>query len=172
MTTQTPIQQYVIRPIEAKDNQAVFNLVIEILTGYGAVGEGYACNDPELKEMYHYYQSVWGAYSVVEDRETGQILGAGGYEQLKGTEKEDAICELQKLYFLPALRGKGLGKQLLAQLIEEASEDGFKQMYLETIPPMESAQALYRKFGFVNLPEHRGNTGHQQNCSIYMIRDL
>jgi putative acetyltransferase len=98
-------------------------------------------------------------------------LGGIGYSRLKGTTPEEAICELQKLYFLPELRGKGLAKQMLALCIERAAELGFRQMYLESIPAMEAAINLYVKFGFRRLSGPMGNTGHTA-CPVHMLREL
>ncbi|MBX2861068.1 MAG: GNAT family N-acetyltransferase [Vampirovibrio sp.] len=166
------VGSYIIRPIQAKDNAEVHNLIIATLTEFGAIGEGYACNDPELNDMTAYYANLWGEYFVIEDQPTGNVVGAGGYGQLKGTEVDEAICELSKVYFYPEVRGKGLAKALMPFLLDRATAAGFTRMYLETIPPMQAAQELYRKFGFENLDHPLGNTGHQERCKIRMVKEL
>lgn len=162
---------YTIRPIEPQDNQAVMEITLKILTDFGCVGPGYASSDPELRCMYETYREAEGEYFVVIENATGRVLGGAGYSRLKGTTPEESVCELQKLYFLPELRGKGLGKQLLTLCIERAAEAGFRQMYLESIPVMETAIALYTRLGFKQLDKPMGNTGHTA-CSIYMVREL
>ncbi len=58
------------------------------------------------------------------------MVGGGGIAPLAGSESD--ICELQKMYFLPAIRGKGLAKKLALMAMEQAREMGFKRCYLET----------------------------------------
>ncbi len=48
----------------------------------------------------------------------------------------------------PAYRGKGVGTEMLAKLIELVKEKGGTAMTLEVRPSNAPALALYRKFGF------------------------
>lgn len=50
----------------------------------------------------------------------------------------------------PELRGQGLGKQFIQQLIDEARARGDKQMWLEVIVGNDSGLALYKRMGFVH----------------------
>ncbi len=50
----------------------------------------------------------------------------------------------------PAWQGRGIGKALLQHLIREAALLGAKKMTLEVRVSNLKAQALYRKFGFVD----------------------
>jgi len=157
-----------IRSIEAKDNPALKRLVMDTLSEFGCIGPGYASGDPELDFMYEYYQQPDSAFYVVEDVESSEVLGCGGFSRLKGTTPEEAVCEFQKFYFSPKLRGKGMGKKLIAFALAEAKNAGYKEAYLETIPKMTVAIALYEKMGFELLPTHRGATGHHERCPIRM----
>lgn len=49
----------------------------------------------------------------------------------------------------PELRGQGLGKQFMRQLIDEARARGDRNMWLEVIVGNDSGQALYERMGFV-----------------------
>jgi putative acetyltransferase len=161
-----------IRPVEARDNVALQHLVPAVLREFVDCSQpGYASSDPELMDMHGNYQAVDSRYWVVSDDETGHILGGAGFSRLKGTTEEDAICELQKLYFLPELRGRGIARHLVERSIEEATRLGYRHMYLETIPPMTTAIAMYEKFGFKKLPVRMGATGHSA-CSVFMLRPL
>lgn len=161
----------VIRPVEARDNEQLEKLVVATLTEFGCVGPGFASADPELKMMYETYQEPGSTYWVIEDSDTHRILGGGGFSRLKGTSEKEAVCELQKLYFYPEVRGMGFGRQLVEMSIAKATEMGYQEMYLETVHQMESAQGLYAKFGFKNLPCHKGATGHNK-CTVFMSRHL
>lgn len=166
----------VIRPIEPRDNAEVKHLVISTLTEFGCVGPGFASSDPELEDLYTAYQPPTGqpsdrAYWVIYDTAAERVLGGGGFSRLKATTPEQGICELQKVYFSPELRGKGFGGKLLRRCIEEAGLAGYREMYLETMPQMASAVGLYEKLGFQHLPTYKGDTGHR-SCTIFMSRPL
>ena len=174
---------YCIRPIQPEDNAAVAALVQSVLEEHNCIGPGFASSDPELQDMYSAYQrnlqTLSSAYTgskagywVIEETETGRVLGGAGYSRLKGTTPEESICELQKVYFYPELRGKGMGRALVTYVIRQAAADGYREMYLETVPQMASAQGLYRKLGFTSLQTNKGNTGHQKRCTVYMSREL
>lgn len=156
-----------IRLIEPKDNVALSKLIPSVLTEFGAVGEGYACADPEVLDMFSAYQEGNTAYWVVEIG--GKIVGGGGIGRLQ--EKEKNYCELQKMYFLPELRGKGVGKKLIVKALEFARTRGYSHCYLETLPNMKPAQALYKKFGFDYINNRMGNTGHSK-CPVFMLLKL
>jgi ribosomal protein S18 acetylase RimI-like enzyme len=65
---------------------------------------------------------------------------------------DEGACEMKRLYVLPAFRGDSLGRQLIEQIINEARSRQYARMRLDTNPPsMQSAVALYRRFGFVQL---------------------
>jgi len=53
------------------------------------------------------------------------------------------------MYFLPEIRGLGLGKQVLDRAIEHARRLGFSAIVLETISVLKRAIYLYTRFGFV-----------------------
>jgi len=166
----------VIRPVAPQDNAGLEALVVDTLTEFGCVGPGFAASDPELKDLYTAYQTPPGqprdrGYWVIVDEADGLLLGGGGFSRLKGTALQDAVCELQKVYFRPELRGLGFGRKMLERCIEEAALAGYRTMYLETMPQMQSAVGLYEKFGFRFLPTYMGDTGHR-SCTVFMSRPL
>ena len=99
------------------------------------------------------------------------VLGGGGVAALAGSNPADAICELRKMYLLPATRGQGVGHKLIGLIMDQARSLGFKGMYLETLPSMTQAHALYAKNGFKRLDKPMGNTGHF-SCQDRFYRDL
>lgn len=163
---------YLIRPIQPQDNRTVKYLVQSVLAEFGCTGPGFASSDPELEDMYTAYQSADSGYWVVVDSETQAVMGGCGFSRLKGTTRDEAICELQKFYFFPPLRGQGIGKTLLQSVMQAAQAAGYSRMYLETLPQMIKAQGMYAQVGFQTLPHHLGNTGHQERCTLYMARHL
>jgi putative acetyltransferase len=58
--------------------------------------------------------------------------------------------ELRKMYFVPAARGKGMGRALLEDLVTEArARNRWKRIVLETASRLETAIALYQRYGFI-----------------------
>ena len=168
--------QIVIRAIALCDNAQVEALILNTLTEFDCVGPGFASSDPEVKDMFTVYQTPPGqpcdrGYWVIIDKTSGLLLGGGGFSRLKCTTPEESICELQKVYFRPELRGKGFGRKMIELCIEEASLAGYRTMYLETMPQMQSALGLYEKLGFRFLPTYLGDTGHR-GCTVFMSRPL
>ncbi len=74
------------------------------------------------------------------------------------------------MYLSSDLRGQGFGQRLIDLCIKGAIENKFVDMYLETVPAMKAAQALYLKNGF-EYTNRMGDTGHS-NCSVTMVRKL
>src|SRR5215203_6202760 len=60
--------------------------------------------------------------------------------------------ELKRMYMSPTVRGKGLGRKLVAALESEARALGAKRLILETGIRQAAAIALYRKCGFESIP--------------------
>ena len=161
------MKNIIIREIQQKDNQAIAQIVRDVLMELGAPKIGTAYADPNLDFLFETYQNAKSIYFVVENNNI--IIGGAGIAQLEN--ESESICELQKMYFLPEARGLGLGTQLIEKCLERAAVFGFEKCYLETMPYMESAQKLYQKAGFDYLSEPLGSTGHT-SCPVWMIKDL
>ena len=156
-----------IRPSRPGDDPAIANIIRTVMTEFGAVGEGYSIEDPEVDAMFGAYDHPRAAFWVVEL--DGEVLGCGGIAPLKGGGPE--TCELQKMYFLNALRGLGAGSALLRQCLAKARELAFRQCYLETLDSMGAARRLYRRYGFGDIDAPLGATGHC-GCDRWMVLDL
>ena len=156
-----------IRSISQSDIKAVANIIRQVMTEFQAVGCGYSINDSEVDDMYTAYSPLGSEFFVIELN--GEVLGCGGYAPLNGGDED--TCELRKMYFLPSLRGTGMGVPLLKLCLERAKLNGYSRCYLETIDGMQQARRLYEKHGFVYLDEPMGSTGHS-SCNTRMIRDI
>ena len=56
---------------------------------------------------------------------------------------------MKRLYVRPAYRSFGVGQYLVRAIIDAARQNGASALRLDTLASMTSAQALYRKLGFV-----------------------
>lgn len=100
--------------------------------------------------------------------QNGSVVG-GGIAPLSCSEPD--TCELQKMYFLPVIRGQGLAKKLALMALDHAREQGFKRCYLETTAFLREAIALYERLGFEHISEPLGCTGHI-DCEVRMLKIL
>lgn len=65
---------------------------------------------------------------------------------------EPGDAEMKRLYVVPALRGRGLARTMLAELERTALEAGRTRMVLETGIKQPEAIALYRSTGYADMP--------------------
>ncbi|OAN19084.1 acetyltransferase [Photobacterium jeanii] len=156
---------YTLRSLTALDNTAIATIIRKVSAEYGLTADkGYGVADPTLDDMSQVYAAADSAYWVIEKDQ--RILGGGGVAPLAGEEK---VCELQKMYFLPQLRGKGLARALAVKALKFAREQGYRACYLETTAELGEAIALYESLGFVRINQALGNTGHDA-CEVRMLK--
>jgi putative acetyltransferase len=156
---------FLIRPIEPRDDADVARIIRAVMPEFGATGCGFAINDPEVDWMHRAYAAPRSAYFVVE--RDGVVQGGGGVAPLEGGDAD--TCELRKMYFLPALRGLGAGAALMARCLDAARGFGFRHCYLETLSGMDAAMKLYERSGFRRIDAARGNTGHGGCNTFYLL---
>lgn len=161
------INNIVIREIEPQDNKQLEDVIRACFYEFKIPLEGTAYSDKETPTMYESYQNDNDIYFVIVAN--GEILGGGGVKPLKGFESH--ICEIQKMYFSPKIRGKGYGKTLFKTCLLSAKSLGYKQCYLESAPQLKAAIHIYQSYGFKHLDAPLGNTGHY-SCGVWMLKDL
>jgi ribosomal protein S18 acetylase RimI-like enzyme len=70
---------------------------------------------------------------------------------------DSATCEMKRLYVRPAGQGRGLGRALVDRLLAEARAIGYARVVLDTLPQMATAQRMYERLGFHDIPPYRPN---------------
>ena len=158
---------FTIRQICKKDNLSLSEVIRKVLIEIGVPKKGTAFSDLEVDFMFEAYNKKRSIYYVVEN--DGKIYGGAGISHLN--EADYNICELQKMYFLPSIRGKGLGNQMIEKCLDFALDNKFKYCYIETLPYMKAAQKLYLKKGFSYIQGPIGNTGHT-SCNVWLLKKL
>jgi putative acetyltransferase len=159
--------QFQIRPITSADDASVAQVIRTVMPEFGATGDGFAINDPEVDWMSRAYAEPRCSYFVIE--RDGVVMGGAGVAPL--TNGDEDVCELRKMYFLPALRGLGAGAAMMQHCLAAARGHGFRRCYLETLRGMDAAMRLYERTGFRRLPGPMGATGHG-GCNAFYLLDL
>ena len=65
------------------------------------------------------------------------------------------------MFTMPAARGRGVARRLLAAIEESARADGFRRVILETGDRQPEAIALYESLGYVRIPDFGYYKGHE-----------
>lgn len=76
--------------------------------------------------------------------------------------------EMKRLYVRPAYRSLGVGRRLVEAVIQAARQAGYSELRLDTLPSMASAQALYHRLGFVEIPPY--NNAHLPGTRFYALK--
>jgi putative acetyltransferase len=156
-----------IRNIEPSDNKAIAAVIRAALTEFGANKPGTVYYDPTTDQLFELFQAPGSVYYIATL--DGIIVGGCGIFPTDGLPK--GTCELVKLYLTNSARGTGLGKKLLLQSMQWAKENGYAQVYLESMPELSKAVAIYENVGFEKLNHAMGNSGHS-GCDIWMLKKL
>jgi putative acetyltransferase len=156
-----------IRPIQPSDNAALAKIIRDTLSEFGAAHPGTVYYDATTDALFELFQKPKAVYYVAESE--GQLIGGGGIYPTQGLPAD--TCELVKMYLMPQARGKGIGRLLIEKCIASAKENGFRNIYLETMPELKQALTVYEKFGFEYLDHALGNSGHF-GCELWMIKKL
>lgn len=161
------LENICIRAIQPEDNAPLAVVVRNTLTEFGANHPGTVYYDPTTDALFELFQQPRAAYFVAKYKE--QILGGAGIYPTDGLPED--TCELVKMYLVPGARGIGLGRTLIQRCLETARHSGFKRIYLETMPELETALRVYEKLGFSYLDAPMGNSGHF-GCQRWMILQI
>lgn len=166
MTAIRPALQ--VRPIALADNPSIAQVIRDVSAEFGLTADkGYTVSDPALDRLFELYSAEHSAYWVVEYQ--GQVVGGGGIAPLACSAPD--ICELQKMYFLPDVRGFGVARELALRAMEHARLRGFRRCYLETTGTLTRAIKLYESLGFKRIDSVMGCTGHV-DCEFRMLKTL
>lgn len=147
------------RTASNRDADNVRELVFGVLEEFGLRPDRTG-TDSDLDDIERNYLQRGGVFELLELN--GRIVGSVGLYPI-----DDSVVELRKMYFLPEIRGRGLGRSTLERMIEKARELGYRTMYLETAMVLKQAVALYRSFGFEPTDEK-----HSERCDQAFFLNL
>jgi GNAT superfamily N-acetyltransferase len=134
-----------VRDFERGDQDAVRALVLQGMAERW--GEAFRPDaNPDVDDIYDSYVAR-GAEVLVAER-AGAIVGTGTL-----VEVDAATGRVRRMAVRPDQRRQGLGRALVAALIDRSRARGHSQLLVSTDPPWTEAIALYRSCGFQLIDE-------------------
>ncbi|HZR02190.1 MAG TPA: GNAT family N-acetyltransferase [Burkholderiales bacterium] len=112
--------------------------------------------DLEYQNFSEELRTLPGAYSPPEGalllaRVGDEVAGCVGLRRI-----DSRVCEMKRLYVRPEARGNGVAAGLVEAALARARASGYQEMWLDTLPHMSAAHALYRRYGFHEVPPYGG----------------
>ncbi|OKH18867.1 GNAT family N-acetyltransferase [[Limnothrix rosea] IAM M-220] len=154
-------QKFKIRDWQKGDRLAAAAVVKNVLEEYD-VGWEPERADKEVFEIESHYWENDGEFWVVE--QAGKIVGTAGYHPIRRGTK---AVEIRKVYLLESVRGKGLGKYLMAELEKAIAAKGYQQIWVETISRFQAAKHIYESTGY------EAATGIEtERCDLVFVKHL
>jgi GNAT superfamily N-acetyltransferase len=84
--------------------------------------------------------------------ENGAAICCGGIKRLP-----DGACEIKRMYVVPEARGRGVAKELLKTLEDEARGLGYAVARLDTGEHQPHAERMYRAAGYADIGNFNEN---------------
>jgi ribosomal protein S18 acetylase RimI-like enzyme len=142
-----------IREAMAADIPAIRDMLREYVAWIG-LDLAFQEIDAELDGLPGDYAPPFGALMVALDGP--EYVGMIALRPLPDTPSPAEAprvkaAEMKRLYVRPSARGRGLARQLVTVICDEARRLGYQELRLDTLPMMDGAQALYESAGFVDI---------------------
>ena len=104
--------------------------------------------DGDEKDFFAQYNQIY-IENVLICYENEIALGCGAFKKI-----ESNVGEIKRMFVLPEGRGKGIPRKILTELENWAKELNYTSCQLETSQKLEKAIALYKKFGYDEIPNY------------------
>ncbi|WFE38878.1 GNAT family N-acetyltransferase [Micromonospora sp. WMMD998] len=129
------------RPFDAPESQTLIRAALADLgERYGGSGDDTPVDPAE-------FVAPVGVFLVAYV--DGRPVGCGGWRS-HGTDGETA--ELKRMYTVPAVRGRGVARSVLAAVERSARDAGRKRIVLECGDRQPEAIAMYTSSGYERIP--------------------
>lgn len=142
-----------IAPIGHEDREEVVKLFLEDLRSLNI--------EHEAEDLHSVVDSIladagktsilWG----IRSREDGPLDGVLFVNMFRSVKHAGPALWLEQLYVRPEARRLGLGRELVAALLDWAEENGIQGIDLESYRLNAPASVLYRSMGFRRLGRER-----------------
>ena len=116
--------------------------------------------DGDEKDFFAQYNQIY-LDKVVVCYENDIALGCGAIK-----DYNSETSEIKRMFVLPEFRGKSIASKILSELENWAKELNFISVHLETSQKLESAITLYRKFGYMDIPNYGQYVGVESSMCM------
>ena len=140
--------EFKIRHADPNDVQAILDIInyeINFTTNL------YDYHERTIKDLTDWFNKKQiDGHPVIVAEEKNEILGYGSYGEFRQRAAYQYTVE-HSIYVSKNARGKGVGRQLMKELIHLATEQGFHTMIAGIDGANQFSQEFHRKFGFVEV---------------------
>lgn len=117
----------------------------------------------QIRYMLH---MMYDETSLQQQMESGHVFllaevdgVPGGFASYELNYRNNLVCKLHKIYILPSMQGKSVGKALLHEVAKIAREAGMQQVWLN-VNRENKATGFYERFGFKKTGEEDIDIGN------------
>jgi GNAT superfamily N-acetyltransferase len=142
---------HIRRHLRPGDLGAMIALHGRLITGeyeLDSTHEGYVAANVAQHAIRGWPGERESAWIVVRDGELGGSMAL--------TDDGEDTAWLRWFVLDPLLRGRGLGRRLVGEVVTEARRHGFARLRLETFSDLRAAAHLYGEYGFYLVHEETG----------------
>jgi len=156
------VSELVFRSFQSKDKEAFRILNEHWIEKYFHIED----KDREsLKDPQRYILDKGGHILIAE--RAGQPVGCCALLAM-----EEGSFEVAKMTVAESERGRGLGRQLLEEVVAFARRLEIDRLYLETNSKLENAVHLYEAVGFSHLPSEDVKPSPYARANVFMQMNL
>lgn len=154
-----------IKPIQSHQIEEVKRVIVAVACEIWQLPEEAIAHYDAMSDIdnmrSHYFDNNGTFLVLIDD---GRVVGSGAIRRLN-----DDICELKRMWFLKAYRGRGLGTKMAQMLLDFARKKGYKKVRLDTADEQKQAQAiqLYQRLGFYFIERY-----NDSSCTMFMEKIL
>lgn len=123
-----------------------------------------AKSDGDLHDFYNQYNGLENIHHVLVFYSEKTPIACGALKKFNPT-----TAEIKRMFTLANHRGKGIGSQVLVQLEVWAKELNFQACVLETGKRQPDAIALYKKNGYLQIPNYGPYKGKENSVCFQKI---
>jgi ribosomal protein S18 acetylase RimI-like enzyme len=151
----TASDKLIIRTFTPEDQRASRTLVLNGMgEHFGIIDESL---NPDLDDIMSHYLSAGHEFVVAELN--GELIGTGAL-----VRESTGVGRLVRMSVKRGYRRQGIGRALVAHLLQLARQRGDKQVLVETNHDWVAALGLYQRYGFRQY--------HQDEESIHLRFDI
>ena len=120
--------------------------------------------DGKEQEFYAQFNKIDKIKNVVVAYNEGTPVACGAIKEF-----QPGTMEVKRMYTLPEFRGKGIASKVLAELEMWAKELNFNKCILETGKRQPEAIALYKKNGYISIPNYGQYAGVENSVCFEKV---